>query len=118
MSLSQTSLNIDEDDAARDVAKAMSAVRPLLERYRHRYEELTGLLSEAQASASAATVEARETSQGHLRAFGRLKEGCTSLAQELEIAAAAAAAGEKHDKLPCDTVVMVPRFSRNLNLWV
>lgn len=74
----------------------MSAVRPLLVRYQHRYEELTGLLSKAQASASAATVEARKTSQGHLRTFGRLEEGCTSLAQELEIAAAAAtAAGEK-----------------------
>lgn len=111
----QTSRVIDEDDAARDVAKAMSAVRPLLESYRHRYEELTGLLSKAQASASAATVEARETSQGHLRTFGRLEEGCTSLAQELQTAAAA---GEMQVKLPGDGVVMVLRVSRNINIAV
>lgn len=73
------------------MVKAMSAVRPLLERYRHRYEELTSLLSKAQASASSATVEARELCRGHLQTFGRLEDGCATLAQELEGAAAAAA---------------------------
>lgn len=83
------------------MAKAMSAARPLLERYRHRYAELTGLLSQAQASASSATVEARELCRGHLQTFGRLEGDCSTLAQELERddAAAASTAGEKQDTL-------------------
>lgn len=76
----------------------MSIVRPLLERYQHRREELSGLLSRAQASASSATAEARELSRGHLGTFGRLEESCGALARELERAADAdadaAVAGE------------------------
>eukprot|EP00752_Nemacystus_decipiens_P007232 g6473.t1 len=87
----------DEDEAARDVAKAMSAARPLLEHYRHRHEELTSLLSKAQASASSATAEARELCQGHLQTFGRIEEGCTMLAQELQRAAAASSASGAAD---------------------
>ncbi|CAM9192731.1 unnamed protein product [Scytosiphon promiscuus] len=73
---------VDEDETARDVAKALSAVRPLLERYRHRHDKLTALLSKSQASASSATAGARELSRDHLRTFGRLEESCAALRQE------------------------------------
>ncbi|CAM9174230.1 unnamed protein product [Ectocarpus sp. 6 AP-2014] len=82
----------DEDEAARDVAKVMSAVRPLLKSYQHRHEELAGLLTASQASAVSATAGARELSQDHLQTFGRLEEGCAGLRQELDVAAATAAA--------------------------
>ncbi|CAM9610649.1 unnamed protein product, partial [Ectocarpus fasciculatus] len=80
----------DEDEAARDVVKVMSAVRPLLESYQHRYEELAGLLTASQASAASATAGARELSRGHLKTFARLEDGCAELRQELDVAAAAA----------------------------
>lgn len=58
------------------------------------------MLARSQASASSATVEARELCRDHLQTFGRLEDGCTTLAQELgRAAAAAAAAGEKQDVL-------------------
>ncbi|CBN76706.1 hypothetical protein Esi_0000_0496 [Ectocarpus siliculosus] len=82
----------DEDEAARDVAKVMSVVGPLLKSYQHRHEELAGLLTASQASAASATAGARELSQDHLQTFGRLEEGCAGLRQELDVAAATAAA--------------------------
>lgn len=85
----------DEDEAARDVAKVMSAVRPLLESYQHRHEELAGLLTASQVSAASATAGARELSRDHLQTFGRLEEGCAGLRQELDVAAATA--GEKQN---------------------
>ena len=76
-------LPVDEDEAARDVARAMSKVRPLLQRYELRYEELAAQLSRAQTSAASATREARARSQAHLWTFDRLGEGCAVLRRDL-----------------------------------
>lgn len=73
---------VDEEEAARDVARAMSTVRPLLRQYEQRYEELGGRLSRAQAGAASATREARERCEGQLQTFERLGETCTKLARD------------------------------------
>lgn len=71
------------EEAARDVAKAVKAVRPVLLQYEKRYDEVASRLSRARADAATATREARDSSHGHLRTMERLGDSCAALGRDL-----------------------------------
>lgn len=92
----------EEGEEARDVAKAMAVVRPLLQQYENRYDELALKLSQAQAGATSATREARQRCQGHCETLERVGESCAAVGRDL-------AAGQKCS----NTVSRIVRFPGN-----
>lgn len=78
-------LAADEQEAAREVERAMVKVRPLLEQYRQQYRDLAERLSRARDTAASASLEAIERSQDHLQTFERLRESCAVVSRDLEL---------------------------------
>lgn len=78
-------LAADEQEATKEVERAMTKVRPILEQYRQQYRDLAGRLSRARDTAASASLEAIERSQDHLRTFERLRESCAVVSRDLDL---------------------------------